>query len=66
MSYIYIEDRPPTKGAKHYLIGFLRQDGSFVVEHRTTNKRAAAARTSWLNGGSYCDTIRLDEEQNKP
>jgi hypothetical protein len=69
MSYVYIEARDLTldpEPKRIYRVGFYTPSGEFRTEHRTTNKRAAAARTSWLNGGSYCDLIRLDEEGPQP
>jgi hypothetical protein len=72
MSYVYLPatginsltDEPVPRPV--YKVGFYRPDGTFQTERRTANQRAAAARTSWLNGGSYCDIIRLDEESPQP
>ena len=62
MSYVYITINEPHYKTR-YRVGFFRFDGIFVTEHESLNKQAAAARTSWLNGGIYCDTIRLDQEE---
>jgi hypothetical protein len=63
--FIYLTANEPRHKTR-YRVGHYRPDGGFVLEHETTSKAAAAARTSWLNGGNYCDTIKLDYEQNPP
>jgi hypothetical protein len=63
MSYVYITINEPRYKTR-YRVGFFKPNGTFVTEHESLNKQAAAARTSWLNGGSYCDAIRLDQEED--
>jgi hypothetical protein len=65
MSYVYQTINEPHYKTR-YRVGFFRPDGLFVTEHETTDKQAAASRTSWLNGGSYCDIIKLDYIANPP
>jgi hypothetical protein len=57
MAYVYITIKEPRHKTR-YQIGFIGPHGSFVTEHETINRKAAAARTSWLNGGAYSDFVR--------
>ncbi|MGB7565953.1 MAG: hypothetical protein WBM08_14530 [Prochlorococcaceae cyanobacterium] len=63
--FVYITVNEPQRRTR-YRVGHYRPDGCFVIEHETYDKHAAAARTSWLNGGSYCDIIKLDYIEYPP
>jgi hypothetical protein len=60
MAYVYITIKEPRHKTR-YQVGFFSPNGSFLTEHETINRKAAAARASWLNGGAYSDFVRKDE-----